>query len=113
MYKKTFEKLNYKHPKIQKLLKEVIKILEKNIKIPFRLYIFGSFATGKASYFSDLDLALETKKDLSDSDLYKIKEEIENLRTLRKIDLVYLNKAPENLKKVIKKEGVLIYGSKR
>ncbi|RUM61157.1 MAG: nucleotidyltransferase domain-containing protein [Persephonella sp.] len=113
MREKVLVNFDYKYPKIQKLLKEIIKILEKDIKSPFKLYIFGSFATGKASYFSDLDLALETKKDLPISDLHKIKEEIENLRTLRKIDFVYLNKAPENLKKVVKKEGVLIYGSER
>ncbi len=101
--------LDYKHPKIQFLIKEIIKILKNHIKSPFRLYIFGSFATGKASYYSDLDIALETKEPLSNRDIIKIKEDLENIRTLRKIDFIYLNKAPEKLKKVIKKEGVLLY----
>ncbi|MGC9143478.1 type VII toxin-antitoxin system MntA family adenylyltransferase antitoxin [Hydrogenobaculum sp.] len=103
--------LNYTHPKIKTLTKEIIKTLKKNIKQPFKVFLFGSFATGKATYFSDLDIAIETKENLENKHLYKIKEELEKIRTLRKIDLVYINKAPDSLKEVINKEGILIYGS--
>ena len=80
--------LDYKHPKIQFLIKEIIKILKNHIKSPFRLYIFGSFATGKASYYSNLDIALETKEPLSNRDIIKIKENLENIRTPRKVDFI-------------------------
>jgi hypothetical protein len=54
-------------------------------------------------------LAVETEKIISNRELRKIREKLENLRTLRKIDLVYLNTASDRLKEVVKKEGVLIY----
>ncbi len=105
--------LDWKNEKIQKLLKEIIEILEKHLGKDFTLYIFGSFATGKATFYSDLDLALETKANVSNIELAQIKEDLENIRTLRKIDLIYLNDSPQTLKEVVKKEGVLIYGSRR
>jgi len=101
--------LSYKDEKISKLLKEVVSIFKKNIKIPFKLYLFGSFATGKAIYFSDVDLALETKEDLDEREIRKLREKLENIRTLRKIDFVYLNKASKNIKDTVKKEGVILY----
>ena len=56
--------LSYKDEKIARLLEEIVSIFRENIKIPFRPYLFGSFATGRASYFSDLDIALETDENL-------------------------------------------------
>ncbi|WP_029520995.1 nucleotidyltransferase domain-containing protein [Persephonella sp. IF05-L8] len=66
--------LSYKDEKIARLLEEIVNILRKNIKIPFRLCLFGSFATGKASYFSDLDIALETEKEITEKILNLIKK---------------------------------------
>ncbi len=106
--------LDYTHPKIQKLIGEIIEILKKSLNIPFKLYIFGSFASGRATYTSDLDLALETEGDLSYVEFIKLKEELyDNLRTLRKIDFIYLNKSPEKVKNLVKKEGIVIYESGR
>ncbi|WP_297455396.1 nucleotidyltransferase domain-containing protein [Persephonella sp.] len=56
--------LSYKDEKIARLLEEIVSIFRENIKISFRLYLFSSFATGRASYFSDLDIALETDENL-------------------------------------------------
>ena len=101
--------LSYKDEKISKLLDEIKNIFKENIIIPFKLYIFGSFATGKATYFSDIDLALETNEDLDEKEIRKLREKLEDIRTLRKIDFIYLNKASKSIKDTIKKEGVLIY----
>lgn len=100
--------LFYKDEKISKLLKEIINIF-KNIKMPFKLYLFGSFATGKATYFSDIDIALETKGDLNEREIRKLREKLEDIRTLRKIDFIYLNKASKSIRDTVKQEGVLIY----
>ncbi|SMO32204.1 hypothetical protein SAMN06269117_10143 [Balnearium lithotrophicum] len=53
MCNEIVQQLNYKYPEIQDLIKYKVKILWKNIKIPFKFSIFGSFATRKATYFSD------------------------------------------------------------
>jgi len=101
--------LNHTHPRIRKLLKDIVELTERHVKTPFKLYIFGSFATGKATYTSDLDIALETAEPLSKTDLLNLKDKIQSLRTLRKIDFIYLNTAPERVRKLVKKEGVLVY----
>ena len=106
---KKIRTLSYKNEKISKLLDEIKNIFKENITIPFKLYIFGSFATGKATYFSDIDLALETNEDLDEKEIRKLREKLEDIRTLRKIDFIYLNKASKSIKDTIKKEGVLIY----
>ncbi len=100
--------LSYKDEKISKLLEKIINIFKENIKTPFKLYLFGSFATGKATYFSDIDIALETKRDLTEKEIRKLREKLEGIRTLRKIDFIYLNKASKGIKDTVKKEGVLI-----
>jgi predicted nucleotidyltransferase len=109
MDKKVLEPLNYKHPKIQLLINEIIKVLQEKLNTPFRVYVFGSFATGKATYFSDLDVAIETEQKLSDVQLINIRKSLDELRTLRKIDFIYLNNAPESLRKTVEREGVLVY----
>jgi predicted nucleotidyltransferase len=101
--------LDYEYPKIQILIKQIIEILRENLRTPFRIYVFGSFATGKASYFSDLDVAIETEQKLSDVELINIRKSLDELRTLRKIDFIYLNNVPESLRKTVEKEGILVY----
>ncbi len=104
-----FKTLSYKDEKISKLLEEIVNVFRKNLRTPFKLYLFGSFARGKATYFSDIDIALETKEDLNEKEIRKLREKLEDIRTLRKIDFIYLNKASKSIKDTVKKEGVLLY----
>lgn len=99
--------LDYTYPKVKSLTKEIIN---RYINIPYKLYIFGSFARGEALPYSDLDIALETEKEMYETQIRKIKYEIDNIKTLKKIDFIYLNKSSEDMKNLVKKEGVLIYG---
>jgi len=100
------------YPDVKSLIDEIIDISSKAINIPFKLYLFGSFANDKASQYSDIDIAIETEGLLKDEDFISLKEKVDDLKTLRKIDIVYLNKSI-GLKNVVKKEGILIYESKR
>ncbi|WP_297889069.1 nucleotidyltransferase domain-containing protein [Sulfurihydrogenibium sp.] len=108
MYERTV-KLSYKDGIVDEIINQIIDILKKYIKTPFKLYIFGSFATGNATIYSDLDLALETEENLDKKTLFKIKEDIENIKTLRKIDFLYLNQLEGKIKETVKKEGIKIY----
>ena len=78
------------NPKLESLIKEVIKIIQKYIDKPFKIYLFGSLARGDATEFSDIDLAIQTIESINHRTLRKIRNEIDNLRTLRKIDLKIL-----------------------
>jgi len=101
--------LSYKDDKIGKLIEKIIDIFKESINIPFRVYIFGSFATGKATYFSDIDIALETEETLNEKDIIRLRKKLNDIPTLRKIDFIYLNKASTNIRETVKEEGVLIY----
>jgi len=100
-----------KDQKLQKLLEEIVQICAKIVPTPFRLILFGSFARGDATQFSDIDIALQTKEDIDEKVVRKIQQELQKTRTLRKIDCVYLNRASPALRETVKKEGVLLYES--
>lgn len=95
---------------VERIVEEVINLVKENLSTGFRLYLFGSYATGKNTPYSDIDIALETFQPVSYKTIAKIKQLIEDIRTLKKIDFVYLNEAP-NLVEIVKREGILIYES--
>ena len=71
------------------------------------IILFGSFARGDATDISDIDLAISLTNATPWS---TIAEKIrENKLTLKKIDLICLEKISEKFKKKILKEGITIY----
>jgi predicted nucleotidyltransferase len=96
---------------VRRLTELIADVLSLYLEHPFRLILFGSFARGDASPFSDLDLAVDAGSEIEGRLWSRILFEVEELPTLRKIDLVDLWKAPEALKKAIEKEGIVIYGA--
>ncbi len=82
------------------LIKEVI---ERNSKYKFK--IFGSRAKGTYKSNSDIDIAIF--ENVTQEDKFKIKNEMDELNIIYKIDLVFIE---ENIKKEllesIKREGV-------
>ncbi len=79
------------------------EIAKKNSKYKFK--IFGSRAKGTYKSNSDIDIAIF--EDVTQEDKFKIKNEIDELNIIYKIDLVFIE---ENIKKEllesIKREGV-------
>ena len=82
------------------LIKEVI---ERNSKYKFK--IFGSRAKGTYKSNSDIDIAIF--ENVTQEDKFKIKNEMDELNIIYKIDLLFIE---ENIKKEllesIKREGV-------
>lgn len=68
------------------------------------IYLFGSRARGENSEFSDIDIAILSRQDISDK-LVVLRYILEESNLPFKVDIVDLNKA-RYLKEVIKKEGV-------
>lgn len=79
------------------------EIAKKNSKYKFK--IFGSRAKGTYKNNSDIDIAIF--ENVTQEDKFKIKNEIDELNIIYKIDLVFIE---ENIKKEllesIKREGV-------
>ncbi|MBF4695163.1 nucleotidyltransferase domain-containing protein [Fusibacter ferrireducens] len=72
--------------------------------------LFGSRARGDHSDTSDYDIAI-FGKHLSLVDQMLLRGEIEDIHTLKKIDIVFVSEdLNETFMENIKKEGVVIYG---
>ena len=96
---------------VEELIGLIAELLSRRLGRPFRLILFGSFARGDASPFSDLDLAVDAGGEVEGELWSRILFEVEELPTLRKVDLVDLWRAPESLKRVIEEEGIVVYGA--
>ncbi len=72
-------------------------------------YLFGSYAKGKATGKSDIDLMVVT--DIEGIEFYQIIDELEN-KLKKKVDLIRLETAIQNVKLIneILKDGIKIYG---
>jgi predicted nucleotidyltransferase len=81
---------------------KAIHVLFPGVKI----YLFGSRARKKHRPMSDIDLALDGGKRLDHYDLLKARNMLEALNVPQKIDLVDLHAVNDELKKIIKTEGI-------
>jgi nucleotidyltransferase substrate binding protein (TIGR01987 family) len=89
------------------IIKEIVKIILKSSN-PERIYLYGSMANGEAELTSDIDIAYEDK-DFKDD--YLIKEEIENLNTLLKIDIKNIAFTEDRFKNRVKSTGKVLYSA--
>ena len=79
------------------------KVVENNSKYEFK--IFGSRAKGNYKPISDIDIAVF--KNVEEKDKYKIKNELDELDIIYKIDLIFVNSdTKKELLESIKREGV-------
>ena len=65
---------------LEEILRQVEEICRKyDVE---HLYLFGSYAKGTAMPYSDIDVIIKGGRDI-----WKLKEEIDNIPTLKKIDV--------------------------
>lgn len=89
-----------------KYKKNLLDIINK--KVPnCKVYLFGSRARTDYQSGSDIDLAIESDRDLSLSDILDIKILIDQTEIPVFVDVVDLRTASDKLKEEIKKEGIL------
>ncbi len=65
----------------------------------YRIFLFGSRATGNARERSDFDIGILGDAPVSLRTFYRIEDLLENIETLYKIDFVDLNRASPSLKR--------------
>ncbi len=83
-------------------LREFLKNLFRSRNV--EVYLFGSHARGDNSEFSDVDLAILSKEDISE-EITILKALLEESDLPFKVDIIDLRKAPY-LKEIIEKEGI-------
>jgi predicted nucleotidyltransferase len=74
-----------------------------------RIFLFGSRARDDAEPTSDFDFAIDAGSKIPLDVIARIEDEIEELRTLKSIDIIDLNRVNPAFKTIILKTGVNIY----
>lgn len=77
--------LNLKHAIKKQVLEIIFKYIQKDNCI---IFLFGSLAQNEVYPSSDIDIGLVTEEPLENSILVKIKQELEQVKTLRDIDII-------------------------
>ena len=90
------------------ILAEVADIIARFLP-DARILLFGSRARGDAEQTSDFDFAVDAGSKIPLDVITRIKDEIEELRTLKSVDIVDLNRVNHAFKTIILKTGVNIY----
>lgn len=91
------------------LEQKIIQALLQRSK-PRRIILFGSRARGDADERADYDIALDDEH-LTHVALAYIRADLEELPTLRNIDVVWLNRTAPILRERILSEGKILYES--
>ena len=64
----------------------------------YKLFMFGSEATGMADRCSDIDIGILGPEPVPGAVMQQIREDLEGLRTLRQFDVVDLSRVDESFK---------------
>lgn len=87
---------------------KIVKIVE--IFFPSaKIYLFGSRSRGDSTERSDIDIAIDIGRPMTLTEKGQIMSMIDALNIPQKTDIVDFNRAPEDLKNNILKEGILWY----
>lgn len=96
---------------VQPLVEEVVRVICDHVNEErLRLYLFGSWAQGRALSESDLDVALDTGRPIEPAIIHGITDALEELPTLRRVDIVDLHAVDLNFRNRVVEDGELIYG---
>ncbi|WP_447974998.1 nucleotidyltransferase family protein [Nitrospira sp. Kam-Ns4a] len=94
---------------IRPLLGRVVQVVRKHLEDPsYRLLLFGSWATGSSDVTSDIDVGVLGPAPLDDLVIARIREEIERLPTLRKIEIVDLNRVEPSFRESVQRHAELL-----
>ncbi|MES2253053.1 MAG: nucleotidyltransferase domain-containing protein [Pseudomonadota bacterium] len=85
--------------------KAVYKILPASAKV----YAFGSRVREVCKPFSDLDLAIDLGKPLSEIEMVNLKDAFDTATIIFKVDIVDLNKISPSFRKSIEPEFISLF----
>jgi len=95
-----------KEKEITPLIEEILAVLRRQLKKNhYRVFLFGSWASLNARTTSDIDIAILGTAPINDITFLNIREEIDNLPTLRGIDIVDLSKADKEFRDAVLEES--------
>lgn len=96
------------------LKKSVRKIFNKYIDLKdYDVFFFGSRVAGSHRETSDIDIGIRGRKKVPRSAIFKIKEEIDNLPILYKIDIVDFSSVSKEFKRVAEEKIEMLNANER
>lgn len=93
---------------IEKILNKIIFIIRGYLPKDYKILLFGSWAKGNALNTSDIDIGILGKNAAPRNDMAQILEKIEDVPTLRSIDIVDLKTKSEDFRKNILKYAKIL-----
>lgn len=93
------------------LLGKVVRIVCNHLSAAgLQIYLFGSWAEGRALAESDLDIALDAGKPIGSTILLRIIDDLDEMLTLCKVDIVDLQASDQEFRNRVLRHGELIHG---
>lgn len=81
--------MRLEHYPVEKLKKEILEVVGRHLDLTkYHVFFFGSRITGKGTDRSDIDVGIEGSEPIPARAWLEIKEEIENIPMLYKIEIV-------------------------
>ncbi len=95
---------------VEWIIEQVAKIVKEKMNGDYRLFLFGSRANDTCDERADIDIGILSDRPLSTEQMYTIKEEIDEIPTLLKIDFVDLTAASDGFRTTALKRAKEITG---
>lgn len=93
--------MRIEHYPLDKLKKELTEIIGRHLDLAkYKIFFFGSRVSGKGNDRSDIDVGIEGPNPVGYRVVSEIKEEIEKLPTLYKIDVVDFKEVTDKFRQV-------------
>ena len=93
--------MRLEHYPEEKLKRELLAILEKHLDLArYRVFFFGSRVSGKGTDRSDIDVGIEGPDPVPATLWVALEEEVENIPTLYKIQIVDFQSVDDRFRSV-------------
>lgn len=101
--------MKLEHESTEVIKRRVLEILGRHLDLDdYRVFFFGSRVSGSSRKASDIDLGIEGKRPVPAGVLSRIREEIEQLPFLYKIEVVDFADVGDKFKSVAKQHIELV-----
>lgn len=101
--------MRIEHYSLPKLKQEITNIISKYLNISeYKIFFFGSRVSGTGNERSDIDIGIEGPLPISPEIKSKIEDDIENLPTLYKIEIVDFKRVTSEFRSVAMKNTEFI-----
>lgn len=102
--------MRLEHYPVKKLKKEILAIMGKYLDLnQYKIFFFGSRVDGKGNENSDIDIGIEGQAAISSRIISNIKEDIENLPFLYKVEIVDFKSVSPDFRKVALRKIEIIH----